>query len=189
MCNTTAPANFKDAGKLLGVKDKRDRMLFACALYLGLRGTSELSRLKWGDVLGDRISVYQPKTGKTRRMVIPDGLKSIVEECYEGQGHDEFIFTGRRGTSGNSPLTNAGLNKIIRKYVSKFSIEVPGNDSSHFLRKTWARNYYENNGRTIDALDWLRRNLGHSHINTTLIYMGIDYEQQGERMNNVTYEG
>lgn len=185
----TQPLKFDDAKKLLSVSDKRDRMLFACGLYMGLRGSSELCSLKWGDLVGKNfIHVYQPKTKKTRPIVISNNLKKHIDECYDGQPLGSYVFTGRRGQFGNNPLTNAGLNKIIRKWVRILGIEPRGNDTSHMLRKTFGRNYYERNGRTFEALKFLQEQFGHANPNITAIYIGVNFDEQAQRVQNVSYE-
>lgn len=187
MKTTTSPLKSSDAAKLLRIEDKRDRLLFACALFLGLRGTSELSRLKWKDLMGEHAMIYQPKTGKYREIMIVPKLREIISWAYDGQPLESYIFTGRRGSFGDKPITNAGLNKIIRRYFRILGITTRLNDSSHALRKTFGRNYWESNGKTMEAAEWLRRNFGHASIHTTLIYIGIDYHEQGEKMKNINY--
>lgn len=187
MKTTTSPLKFSEAAKLLKIDDKRDRLLFACSLFLGLRGTSELCRLKWRDLMGEHAVVYQPKTNKYRELAIVPQLRVTIDWAYEGQPLDSHIFTGRRGQKGDRPLSNYGLNKIIRKYFRVLGISTRLNDSSHALRKTFGRNYWESNGKTMEAAEWLRRNFGHASINTTLIYIGVDYDVQGEKMKNIQY--
>ncbi len=186
---TTSPAkDLSKLGALLKVEDPRDRLLFACGLHMGLRGNSELCQLKWKDLLGERVQIFQPKTGKTRIFVIPDRLREIVAECYDGQDRDSYVFTGRRGQSGNSPLSNAGLNLILRRYFERFGIEFSGNNSSHALRKCFARSFVMANGNNIETLELLRRELNHSSINITMVYCGIETENHAKMVNKISYE-
>lgn len=183
----TAPINIKDAAKLLSIEDKRDRMVFACGFLLGLRANSEMCQLKWGDLMGDDIEVYQPKTGKKRTVRVNSQLRAVITECYEGQPHGDYVFTGRRGQHGNRPLSNRGLNNIIRRNLAEQGVSVPGNDSSHFMRKTFGRTYFDANGGTVEALEWLRKYFGHASIHITMIYIGVDYEQQSKNVEKIRY--
>jgi integrase len=183
----TSPLSFADAAKLLSINDRRDRLLFACSLFLGLRGTSELCKLKWGDLLGESAMVWQPKTSKYRELTIVPKLREIIEWSYEGQPKDNYIFTARRGSKGDKPMTNTGLNKVIRKWFDYFGITTRLNDSSHCLRKTFALNYIKMNGDNIFSLERLRSNFGHADIKTTLRYADIEYERLTMEMKNIQY--
>lgn len=185
----TSPAkNLDSLGKLLTIKDKRDRLLFGCALFLGLRGTSELSKLKWKDLKNDGIlRVYQPKTSKWREFIMPEQLKIMVEECYEGQPLSSYVFTGRRGQDGSRALSNKGLNDIIRRRFKEFGIEFEAGSSSHCLRKSFCASYLRANGENITALELLRQQMGHSSINITMIYAGVSLKNQAKMINNIKY--
>lgn len=178
----------KKLGSLMNIPDKRDALLITFGLHVGMRATSELCRLKWGDVVGrDHIDLYQPKTGKTRRFLVPDALKAKISECYEGQPLNSYIFTGRRGQKGDKPLTNCGVNKILRKLYREHGIEFYGNDSSHAMRKTFVNTFINANGGSLEALELARDEVGHSSIKTTLIYAGISFENKGKLLNNISY--
>lgn len=185
---TTGPAkDLSELGKLLTVPDKRDRLLMACSMYMGLRGTSELTKLKWSDLLEDRVQIFSPKTGKTRFFIIPDDLKAIIADCYEGQPVDSFAFTGRRGQKGDKNLSNRGLNLILRKYFTEFGIEFYGNNSSHCMRKSFSKNFILSNGNTLEAAELLRRELNHSSLQTTMVYAGITEANHAKMVNNIKY--
>lgn len=180
---TTAP--LKDAGKLLKIVDKRDRLLFGCALYLGLR-CNELVKLEWADILDrDETVIWQSKTRKKRVVFIHPDLKEIIKDCHEGQ--EGLIFTGRRGQSGDRPMTNAGVNFVLRKYLKILGISTNGNPSSHSLRKSFADCYFSSNGRNFDSLLWLSKQLGHSSVQITLRYIGQDDLVQAQNIKNIQY--
>lgn len=184
---TGVAKDFKRLAQLLTVPDKRDRLLLACSMFMGLRGTSELSRLKWSDLLADRVQIFSPKTGKTRFFIIPDNLREIITDCYEGQDVDSFAFTGRRGQFGDKPLTNRGLNLILRKYFKEFGIEFYGNNSSHAMRKTFTNRFIVLNGNTLEAAELARRELNHSSLQTTMVYAGITEANHAKMVNNIKY--
>lgn len=185
---TTSPAkSLKDLGRLLSIPDKRDRLLFTCGLHMGLRGTSELSRLRWRELLGQQISVFQPKTGKTRTMLVPQKVSEMAKECYEEQPLDSYVFTGRRGQAGDKPLSNRGLNLILKKYFDEYNIEFTGNCTSHALRKSFGRSFYVANGETAEALAYLQEVFQHSTIFVTLRYIGVQMDVMAQRVNMISY--
>lgn len=181
----TSPISPSDVVKLLKVDDKRDRLLFACSFFLGLRGNSELCQLKWKDLLGETAMIWQPKTSKHRELPISLNLRQVIDWAYEGQPVDNYIFVAKN--RGTKPLSNAGLNKIIRKHFTELEIKTRLNNSSHCLRKTFGAAFIENNGGGIGTLERLRNNFGHSDIKTTIRYCGIDYGLITEEMNNINY--
>lgn len=181
----TVTAPLKDAGKLLKIADKRDRLLFGCALYLGLR-SNELVKLEWADILDrDEAVIWQSKTKKKRVVFIHPDLKEIIKDCHEGQ--EGLIFTGRRGQSGDRPMTNAGVNFVLRKYLKILGITTNGNPSSHSLRKSFGENYLSANGRDFDSLAALQAQYGHSSILTTIRYVGIEKKRQAENISKIQY--
>lgn len=184
---TTSPIEASEAGKLLKVNDRRDKLLFACGLFLGLR-CNEICKLTWGDIIGEEIAIYQSKTGKTRRMSSPVKFKEIVRECYDGQPSDSLIFVGRRGSTGKKGLSNKAVNDILRKHISGQGVKTRGAVSSHSLRKSMARAFYEANGRSADALAFLQTVLQHSSITITLIYIGVQHDLMAEKVNLISYE-
>lgn len=184
MRNTTTSV-LKNPGKLLKIADKRDRLLFAIQLYMGLR-CNELVKLEWSDILDrEEAVIWQSKTKKKRVVFIHPDLREIIKDCHEGQVG--LIFTGRRGQSGDKPMTNAGVNMILRKYMKELGVTTTGNPSSHSLRKTFGDNYLSANGRDFDSLSALQAQYGHSSILITVRYVGIEKERQAQNISNIKY--
>lgn len=183
---TTSPIEASEAGKLLKIEDRRDKLLFACGLFLGLR-CNEICKLRWKDILEEELAIHQSKTGKTRRMSSPVKFREIVEECYDGQDVEELVFVGRRGSTRKKGLVNKSVNDILRKYIASEGVKTRGAVSSHSLRKSMARAFYEANGRSADALAFLQAILQHSSITITLIYIGVQHDLMAERVNLISY--
>ena len=176
-----------DASKLLTIKDRRDRLFFACMLFSGRR-MGEVKGMKWSflfDEKGPKIWVY--KQNKFMYFPRSSRLLQIIEECYEGQAMDSYIFTGRRGCNGQKPMGHSGINKMIKRYCAEFNISTR-QEASHCLRKTFARNFYEKNGETIKTLQRLKLYFGHTSLDYTFMYTGLEEEEFNDMVENVCYD-
>lgn len=172
----TAPLQKEEAKKLLSIKDERKRLLFALGIYMGLRA-SELTGLRWMDVLGKRVArIYQKKTGKYRECKIPAKIQELIEEFYDGQDLGAYLFYPLRGGDKSKPMTVHGLNKLLKQAMNELGVDFDLNSSSHLLRKTFGRTTYvhmkEKHGE-LAAAEALRKIYGHASITTTLRYIGM----------------
>jgi hypothetical protein len=85
------------------------------------------------------------------------------------------------------PLSTEGVNRyIVKKWFSALNIRTK-NASSHSLRKTFARNFFDNNGKDLEALVVLSKYLCHKDISTTLCYIGVEAEKIRSGAKNISY--
>lgn len=164
----------------------RNKMLFLIGINVGLRA-SDLMQLRWSyffkeDMTFKDFYVLQPKkTRKTGKFVkiffnqtVKKAIMNYVSE-YRVDNLDDYMFKSRKG---NNPITEKGLWKIIVDVAADAGIEK--NVGSHSLRKTWARNIYDNADDKREALVMLQECLRHSDSLTTLRYIAImDEEKKG----------
>ena len=99
---------------------------------------------------------------------------------YPIENLDNFLFKSRKG---NNPITERGLWKIIVDVAEDAGIEK--NVGSHSLRKTWARNIYDNAKDKKEALVMLQECLKHSDSLTTLRYISIMDEEKKDMYESV----
>lgn len=164
----------------------RNKMLFLIGVNVGLRA-SDLMQLKWSyfykkDMTFKEFYVLQPKktrkAGKFVKIFFNQTVKKAVENYvsdYPIEDLDAYLFKSRKG---NSPITERGLWKIIVDVADDADIDK--NVGSHSLRKTWARNIYDNAKDKSEALVMLQECLRHSDSLTTLRYISImDEEKKG----------
>jgi len=187
----TSPLKTEDAAILLRVESKRDRLFFACMLFSGRR-IGEVKEMKWSflfDERGPKIWVSKQK----KFMYFPKSSKllKIIEECYGDQDMDSYIFTGRRGCDGKSPMGHSGINKMIKRYFATFNI-ITRQNASHCLRKTFAKNIIEKNVKLgmepIKAYKWLQKYFGHRSLDYTFMYTGFEEEELNGMVENVCYD-
>jgi len=194
----TAPLKWGDAQnllKLLKADAKHEtRLLFALGFYTGLR-ISDILRLKWGDILGEKeIVLKERKTGKTRKIQVNQDLAEIIDEAalnlHPAPEHvkrqnkgvnvgwvdpEGYLFTSKKGPAIGQPLTVVGANLRIRDTLQVYGIKTQ-NPSSHCLRKTFARRVYEVNHQSEAALILLSQILNHGNPAVTRRYIGLTAE-------------
>ena len=166
--NFTNP--IKDKKKIEDLKavlksNPRDYLLFSLAVYTGIRCSDCLS-LRVKDVKGARyIKIKESKTKKTKRVLINEALKAVIEPFVLNMKEDDFLFQSREGE--NSPLSRSQAHRIITKAASKVGLYETG---FHGLRKTLAYHIYEESQHNIGLVMLL---LNHSSEKTSLAYLGL----------------
>ena len=199
--STVYPFNVEEVKSIISVFDKRidvatndnqkqiahrNKMLFLIAINIGLRA-SDLVQLRWSyfyknDMTFKESYVLQPKktqkTGKFVKIFFNQTVKKAIENYvsdYPIEDLESYLFKSRKG---DNPITERGLWKIIVDASAEAGVEK--NVGSHSLRKTWARNIYDNAKDKSEALVMLQECLRHSDSLTTLRYISImDEEKKG----------
>ena len=127
----------------------------------GLR-VSEIVNLKWSDIDSDRktIHIKQAKGKKDRIVMLAEKVKQTLDSL-ENSG--DYLFKTNRGKKYSKRtiqkiLENAGKKAHIQKRVTP-----------HTLRHSFATHLLENG----TDIRYIRDLLGHSDINTTLIYTKV----------------
>ena len=164
----------------------RNKMLFVIGINVGLRA-SDLMQLRWSyfyknDLTFKEYYMLQPKkqkrTGKFVKIYFNQTVKRAIEnyvKIYPIENLNNYLFKSRKG---DNPITERGLWKIIVDVAEDANVEK--NVGSHSLRKTWARNIYDNADDKKEALVMLQECLKHSDSLTTLRYISImDEEKRG----------
>lgn len=169
----------------------RNKMLFLIGVNVGLRA-SDLMQLRWsyfykGDMTFKESYMLQPKktkkTGKFVKIFFNQTVKKAIENYvneYPIESLDEYLFKSRKGSN---PITERGLWKIIVDAAADAGIEK--NVGSHSLRKTWARNIYDNAEDKSGALVMLQECLRHSDSLTTLRYISIMDEEKKDMYESI----
>lgn len=163
---------------------RRNKLLFLISVNVGLRA-SDLVQLRWSYFYNDNTTfkesyVLQPKktrkTGKFVKIYFNKTVKKAIENYvdeYPIEDLNDYLFKSRKG---DNPITERGLWKIIVDVSADAGIEK--NVGSHSLRKTWARNIYDNAEDKREALVMLQECLRHSDSLTTLRYIAIMDEEK-----------
>ena len=174
--------------KLFRNGDYRMSLLIGCGIFFGLR-VSDLLTLSWNQILsGDEFVIFEKKTDKRRVIRINEGFKAHIADCYQAlriKDINEPCFLNRYGSVLSLQMINRNFKAIKVKYQLKIE-----NFSTHSLRKTWARQVYENEnsqGRGDMALLKLSEIMNHSCPSITRRYIGLRQQELGEVYDNLIF--
>lgn len=164
MAEVTAPRRLKRPPRVLSVEQvqqilgrcqgMRDRALLELLLDTGIR-IGEAQALRTPDILQETIMV-DGKTGQ-REVPISPSVRGLLLET-------PLPWEGAKG-----PLTLNGLQQVVIRVVARAGITGPKH-GPHLLRHTFARLYILAGGDPFS----LREILGHTSVETTQIYVGMD---------------
>lgn len=204
--STVYPFNVEEVKSIINVLNKRielatndnqrqiahrNKMLFLIGINVGLRA-SDLMQLRWSyfyknDMTFKESYMLQPKktkkTGKFVKIFFNQTVKKAIENYvndYPIEDLNNYLFKSRKG---DNPITEKGLWKIIVDVSADAGIEK--NVGSHSLRKTWARNIYDNAEDKSGALVMLQECLRHSDSLTTLRYISIMDEEKKDMYESI----
>ena len=174
--------------KLYRNGDYRMSLLIGCGIFFGLR-VSDLLTLSWNQILsGDEFVIFEKKTDKRRVIRINEGFKAHIADCFQALGIkdiNEPCFLNRYGSIISLQMINRNFKAIKVKYQLKIE-----NFSTHSLRKTWARQVYENEnsqGRGDMALLKVSEIMNHSCPSITRRYIGLRQQELGEVYDNLIF--
>lgn len=139
-----------------------NRLVMEVCLTTGLRVSDALA-LKPEQVRRGRFTVHERKTGKSRRVYIPEELRERLLKV----GNELYIFPHRY--NGRKPRTRAAVWKDVKRAAAAFRLKE--NVGTHTARKNWAVAQMEKTGGDIEAL---RKNLNHNSVEVTMLYAMAD---------------
>jgi len=154
---------------------KRDLALFNLAIDSKLRGCDVVA-VRVDDVAPsgyaiDRATIRQKKTGRPVRFELTDQTRQAIDDylrltCRKA---GQFLFAGR----GNSDrgLTPRQYARLVLEWVASIGLD-PAKFGTHSLRRTKAVLIYRRTGN-LRAVQLL---LGHSKIESTVRYLGIEVD-------------
>ena len=174
--------------KLFRNGDYRMSLFIGCGIFFGLR-VSDLLTLTWDQILSsDEFVIIEKKTEKRRVIRINVGFKAHIADCFQAlkiKDVNEPCFLNRYGSVLSLQMINRNLKAIKVKYQLKIE-----NFSTHSLRKTWARQVYENEnsqGKGDMALLKLSEIMNHSCPSITRRYIGLRQQELGEVYDNLSF--
>ena len=153
----------------------RDRALFDLAIDSKLRGC-DLVRLKIADLVSGaqirtRAIVMQQKTGRPVEFELLADTRASLLAWLDRRGCtiDDYVFPSRVDHTGH--LSTRQYARLVDEWVTGVGL-VRSEYGTHSLRRTKASIIYRATGnlRAVQIL------LGHSKIDNTVRYLGIDVE-------------
>jgi integrase len=137
--------------------------LFSC--HTGLRH-SDLLKIRYEDIIGNELIIHPQKTqryGKILRIPLSKLAQNIAKETDRGP-----LFKIPAGQNYNEQLQHIAHFMSIRKKIS-----------SHVGRHTFATIFLERGG----SVEVLKELMGHSKIETTLIYVHLSNKRKQEQIS------
>jgi integrase len=153
----------------------RGRALFDLAIDSKLRGC-DLVRVRTDDLVSgaairDRATIVQRKTGRPVQFEILEPARSILRRWLERRGGalEDFVFPSRIDHTRHLGTRQYG--RLVDEWMSAIGLK-PKDYGTHSLRRTKASMIYKQTGnlRAVQIL------LGHSKIESTVRYLGVDVE-------------
>ena len=161
-------------GMLQNARNKRDLAMFNLAIDSKLRGCDVIA-IKVDDVAPngyavDRATVRQRKIGRPVRFELTEHTRQAVDaylkSCRRKPG--EFLFTGPRSARSMTPRQ---YGRLVSDWLIGIGLD-PHLYGTHSLRRTKATLIYRRTGN-LRAVQLL---LGHTKIESTVRYLGIDVD-------------
>ena len=154
---------------------KRDLALFNLAIDSKLRGCDVVA-VRVDDVAPngyalDRATIRQKKTGRPVRLELTDQTRMAIDEYMRlsGRKPGQSLFAGRG--DGSCGLTTRQYARLVQEWVASIGLD-PAKFGTHSLRRTKAVLIYRRTGN-LRAVQLL---LGHSKIESTVRYLGIEVD-------------
>jgi len=156
-------------------KRSRDLALFNLAIDSKLRGCDVVA-LRVADVAPhgyavDRATVRQKKTGKPVTFELTEQTRLSIDDYLRKspKATDEYLFSGRR--PGGQCLTTRQYARLVSGWIAGVGLDA-ALFGTHSLRRTKATLIYRRTGN-LRAVQLL---LGHTKIESTVRYLGIDVD-------------
>lgn len=180
----TEPMSWSDALRAIDESERefteggshRAYMIFMLGCYAGYR-ISDAIKLRFKDILNqETIGLKETKTGKNRKVPIHPRLLAAVKYVYTLWCFDKDDFILARIPHEPKSISRPGANLIISRIIQQCNI-IAEVESSHMLRKTFARRMYdvmvEKGLSEGEALIRVQLSLGHSKTEITAKYIGL----------------
>jgi integrase len=153
----------------------RDLAMFNLAIDSKLRGCDVVA-IKVDDIAphcytADRATVRQRKTGRPVRFELTDQTRQAIDDYIRlaSKKSGEYLFMGRRGEG--QCMTTRQYARLVSKWITSIGLD-PLKFGTHSLRRTKATLIYRRTGN-LRAVQLL---LGHSKIESTVRYLGIEVD-------------
>lgn len=156
-------------------RNLRDLALFNVAIDSKLRGCDlvklAVSSLVKRDRVRERVSVIQSKTKHPVQFELTENTRSTVWEWVKSPEMlvCQFVFPSR--FHDRPHISTRQYGRLVRSWVAKIGLEPSGNGTDS-LRRTKAAEIYRRTG-SLRALQLL---LGHTKIDSTVRYLGVELE-------------
>jgi site-specific recombinase XerD len=172
----------EEVHRLIGaVKQHRNAAFFWTIYSLGLRLEEGLN-LQVGDVDAKRmmVHIHRGKGAKDRYLPLPKSTLAILRDYWSTHRNPALLFPaiGRNrqgGSTATRPMSGATVQGCMKRVVEELGFKKK--ISPHTMRHSVATHLFE----AGVSLRWIQKFLGHSSLQTTLVYLHLTEtgEQEG----------
>ncbi len=148
------------------------------SINVGLR-VSDVLKLKHSEIIdlsvGDEILLTEQKTGKSRVITVNNEVINAYQKLtgiLKANGrYDEngYVFVSQKG----GVYSYKSIDRILKEIFRNKKLQI----SSHSLRKSFARRFYEQNNRSEHSLMLIGEAFNHSSLRITKKYLGLRKEE------------
>jgi integrase len=177
----------------LKYKSERDYMLFIVGISTGYRA-GDLVKLQvrnikealdkgYFEILeGKKVNSknIRKENIKPRVVKVVSNLEKLLSKYIKNKKDYEYLFKSRKGK--NKHLTITSVTRILKEAGEEFGLK---NITAHSMRKTYAYSIYVESD--YDLL-LVKEMLGHSSIEETKLYLGLDretYDKYSDSLNSL----
>lgn len=156
------------------VKGRRDLTVVLFAAELGMR-SGDICRLRLSDIHWERstIEFTQFKTGVFNQLPLLENIKFALIDYLRASRpvcDSDLLFVGVK--NGYGMISASQMHSIVSKYFKSSGVDISKRrHGPHALRHSLASNLLQNNTPMYVIKDVL----GHTNLNTTRIYLNIDF--------------
>ena len=161
----------------------RDLALFNLALDSKLRACDLVSQkvrdVSHGNTILSRATVLQRKTKLPVTFEITENTREAVAAwiAHKGLHHEDYLFASRSQLSPH--ISTRQYARIVKAWVSEIGLD-PTGYGTHSMRRTKASLIYKRT-KNLRAIQLL---LGHSKLESTVRYLGIEVDDALEMAEN-----
>ena len=153
------------------LKDDKTKVMglyIIVSINTGLR-IGDVIQLQWEQLRLDSFKITEQKTGKDKVVRNNDKISSAVSLFDNTRG---IVFKSQKGSIYSRQQLNRKLKSVFGRQVKSGN-----NISSHSLRKTFGRRYWDNNDCSDKSLTMLSEVFNHTSVKVTRTYLGIRQEE------------
>lgn len=158
------------------IEESGDQRTAAEVMILATTGMriSEAVRLRKKDLDNGYLDICSK--GKFRHILIPAGLAGRIKNVYAGFAPEDYIFASRARKGEH--ITTRGFDSKLKLYAEKLGF-TKEHMHAHAFRHLFAIEFLKRSNNITLLADLL----GHSGLNTTMIYTRQSEQQQREELN------
>ena len=162
---------------VLKAKDDKYYIMFIVGINVGLR-VSDVLTLKVDDVKNkDHVTIYEQKTGKTKRFLINKQMQKELSEYIKKNElqPDGYLIKSRKGS--NNPISRVQAYRVLNEVADSIGLDEVG---THTMRKTFGYWHYQQ----FHDVALLQDIFNHSSPSITLRYIGMNDDMKDKTMED-----